>query len=169
MELKFTCRPMHVDDLSDVMRIQSEAYVDEICESETVISSRFAKVPDRSWVVENEIGTCGYLMGYFSNVGTVTQWGAEFIHKADADYLYLHDLAISKAATGYRLGPLLVGHASLYARHHHLSGIALVSVQNSKRFWEKMGFREFVDLTLAQRENLASYAGPAFYMTQTFS
>ena len=169
MRSTFTCRPMRGDDLADVMRIQAEAYVNEMCESERVRSSRFTSAPDTSWVVENEHGVCGYLVGYFSSMGAVTPWGGDFIHKPDADLLYLHDLAVSKTAIGHKLGPLLVEHALLQARAARLDGVALVSVQNSKTFWEKIGFKEFAGLDLAQRENLDSYAGPAFYMTRTFT
>lgn len=168
METLFFCRPMQTSDLNDVMHIQSEAYAAEMVESKTIIALRLANVPDTSWVVEGEQGVCGYLVGYMSHAGLVTPWGSEFAHKPAADHLYLHDLAISKSATGYGLGPLLVNHALQQAKMQQLSGAALVSVQDSKRFWQKLGFNECADLTSTQLQHLNSYTGPAFYMTHVF-
>lgn len=168
MQLLFSCRTMLANDLDKVMRIQREAYVDEMVESEAILAARLANVPDTSWVVEGEQGVCGYLVGYLSHVGLVTPWGSEFSHKPDADHLYLHDLAISKSAAGCGLGPLLVKHSLQQAKLRLLSGAALVSVQDSRKFWQKMGFNEFANLTSAQQQHLESYTGPAFYMTQGF-
>ncbi|WP_225318931.1 GNAT family N-acetyltransferase [Cellvibrio sp. KY-GH-1] len=165
----FSCRVMQVSDLDDVLRIQSEAYLDEMVESGAIIAARLDNVPDTCWVVEGEQGVCGYLVGYLSHKGAVTPWGSEFAHKRDADHLYLHDLAISKSAAGCGLGPLLVNHALLQAKSRRLVGAALVSVQDSRGFWQKMGFNEFVGLTPAQQQHLDSYTGPAFYMTQGFA
>lgn len=168
MSNDFVCRVMQRDDLASVIRIQAEAYIDEILESDEVIAARFAAVPDTSWVVEGKSGVCGYLVGYLSYSGHVTPWGQTFSHKTDADRLYLHDLAISKSAAGFGLGPMLVKYALMQAQQRALRGAALVSVQDSKGFWQKLGFSEYPGLTPTQQEYLATYTGPAFYMTQDF-
>ncbi|WP_331345677.1 GNAT family N-acetyltransferase [Cellvibrio sp. UBA7661] len=163
----FLCRAMRACDIEDVIRIQAEAYRDEIIESVEVIQTRFAQTPDTSWVVESTEGNVrGYLVGYYSHLGEVTPWGQNFSHKPSADTLYLHDLAISKSAAGYGLGQLLVTHALQEASARALVSAALVSVQNSKVFWEKLGFNEYTDLPTIQQQRLASYSGPAFYMSR---
>jgi ribosomal protein S18 acetylase RimI-like enzyme len=160
-------RAMELRDIDAVIRIQAEAYVDEILEEDEVIIARFKQAPDTSWVVERDGDVCGYLVGYLSTVGEVTPWGFEFTHKSAANTLYLHDLAISKSAAGLGLGPQLVRYAIEQAKCRSLTDAALVSVQNSKTFWERLGFNEYVDLHKTQLENLASYAGPAFYMMRS--
>ncbi len=165
MMVSFICRAMQSCDLVDVIRIQAEAYIDEILEADEVIHARFAQAPDTSWVVERAGEVCGYLVGYQSILGEVSPLGSEFAHKSEASALYLHDLAISKSAAGYGLGPMLVKHAFMAARQSELSAVALVSVQNSKSFWQKLGFNEFTQLDETQQNNLASYSGPAIYMT----
>ena len=157
---------MQVCDLADVIRIQAEAYIDEILETDEVILARFKQTADTSWVVERAGEICGYLVGYYANLGEVSPWGYEFSHKSDANTLYLHDLAISRSATGYGLGPLIVKHALEHAQRRTVSHAALVSVQNSKRFWEKLGFSTVENLLQAQHQHLATYAGPAFYMAK---
>lgn len=166
MTEEFICRAMQLRDISDVIRIQAEAYIDEILEADEVIYTRFAQAPDTSWVVERAGEVCGYLVGYQSALGEVSPWGGEFAHKPESTALYLHDLAISKSATGCGLGPLLVNHALMEARQRELRAAALVSVQNSKSFWQKLGFNECAQLDEIQQHNLASYSGPAIYMTR---
>lgn len=166
MTVEFTCRSMQLRDLADVIRIQAEAYIDEILETDEVIHARFAQAPDTSWVVERAGEVCGYLVGYQSALGEVSPWGREFTHKPDSTALYLHDLAISKSAAGCGLGPMLVNHALMEARQRELRAAALVSVQNSKSFWQKLGFNECAQLDETQQYNLASYSGPAIYMTR---
>lgn len=163
---KFICRAMQLHDLVDVIRIQAEAYIDEILETDEVIHARFAQAPDTSWVVERAGEVCGYLVGYQSTVGEVSPWGSEFAHKPQASALYLHDLAISKSAAGCGLGPMLVNHALTEARESELRSVALVSVQNSKSFWQKLGFNEVALSDEIQQNNLASYSGAAIYMTR---
>jgi GNAT superfamily N-acetyltransferase len=162
----FVCRAMQQSDLAAVIRIQAEAYVDEMHEADEVIHARFAQAPDTSWVVARGDGVCGYLVGYQSTLGLVSPLGFEFSHKPQADTLYLHDLALSRAAKGYGLGPLVVHYALSAARQRQLRHAALVSVQNSKVFWEKLGFTACDNLSPAQQQNLATYAGPAFYMAR---
>lgn len=166
MTVEFICRAMQLCDLADVIRIQAEAYIDEILETDEVIHARFARTPDTSWVVERAGEVCGYLVGYQSALGEVSPWGSEFTHKPDSTALYLHDLAISKSAAGCGVGPMLVNHALREARQRELRAAALVSVQNSKSFWQKLGFKECAQLDETQQYNLASYSGPAIYMTR---
>lgn len=169
MSNDFFCRAMQHSDLACVIRIQAEAYVDEILETDDVIIERFNAVPDTSWVVEGKQGVCGYLVGYLSHHGSVTPWGETFSHQLNADHLYLHDLAISTTAAGFGLGPRLVKYALEQAQQRALRGATLVSVQDSKGFWQKLGFSEYLTLAPAQQQYLATYAGPAFYMTQDFA
>ncbi|WP_331352631.1 GNAT family N-acetyltransferase [Cellvibrio sp. UBA7671] len=166
MTVEFICRAMRLSDIADVIRIQAEAYIDEILETDEVILARFAQTPDTSWVVERAGEVCGYLVGYHSALGEVSPWGSEFAHKPESTALYLHDLAISKSAAGCGLGPLLVNHALKEAQQRELRAAALVSVQNSKSFWQKLGFNECDQLDKIQQHNLASYSGPAIYMTR---
>ena len=129
----FVCRAMQWQDLAAVIRIQAEAYVDEILETDEVIQARFAQTPDSSWVVEREGEVYGYLVGYHSALGDVTPWGFEFTHKPQANTLYLHDLAISQSAKGFGLGPLVVNHALAEARQRQLEHAAAHHAQHGRQ------------------------------------
>jgi predicted N-acetyltransferase YhbS len=162
----FICRAMRLCDLAAVIRIQAEAYIEEILETDQVIHARFAQAPDTSWVVERDGEVCGYLVGYQSTLGDITPLGSEFSNKPQANTLYLHDLAISDSAKGFGLGLVVVNYALREARQRQLEHAALVSVQGSKVFWEKLGFITCAELAQVQQQNLATYTGPAFYMSR---
>ena len=157
-------RTMTAADIGAVVRIQAEAYVDEILETEAIISARLAAVPECAWVVELARGVVGYLVGYQVPVGKLTPWGGEFAHQPAATNLYLHDLAIGSAARGRGLGPQLVAHAIAQAKARKLNSASLVSVQDSCAFWQSLGFVEQVPTGQDQQAHLDSYSGPAVYM-----
>lgn len=155
---------MQESDIGNVLRIQAEAYTDVMQESETVFRSRFLSAPGTAWVVERERSLCAYLVAYKSAPGIVSPWGSEFSHSENASALYIHDLALGVAARGLRMGQWLVEQMMVQARLLEMEAIALVSVQNSKTFWQKMGFDTCVTLNPDQQQNLDTYAGDAFYM-----
>lgn len=169
MTISVVCRAMRLSDIAAVIEIQAEAYVDEMLETAEVIASRFHVAPNTAWIAEYADKVCGYLVCYESTFGEVTPWGEEFVHKLNADTLYLHDLAIGKSAIGLGVGRALVDCALGYAMQRSLRAAALVAVQNSKSFWQKFGFDECNHLAMTQLQHLASYTGPAFYMTRSLS
>jgi predicted N-acetyltransferase YhbS len=56
--------------------------------------------------------------------------------------LYLHDLAVSPAGREQRLGHKLVEQVLRRARDMGLHQVALVAVQGSRGYWERLGFAE---------------------------
>jgi predicted GNAT superfamily acetyltransferase len=157
---------MSYEDLTAVVSIQAEAYVDEILETLEVITARFIAAPTRAWVAELDGKVRAYLVGYQSEQGVITPWGGEFKHSPIAPVLYLHDLAVSSAARGKGLGCQLVEFVLCEARTARLTSAALVSVQNSKTYWESFGFVEVAVINELQQANLASYSSEAYYMAR---
>ena len=159
-------RPMRRGDIPAVLAIQAEAYRTETLETETTIRGRLAACPDTAWVAEGNDGVCAYLVGYRSTVGKVTPLDGDFAPLARGDSLYLHDLAVSSRVNGRGLGPALVNAALGHARDRGLRYSALVSVQGSKGFWERLGYAATLQLEQQQAANLATYTGPAYYMVK---
>ena len=159
-------RHMHVDDVPRVLTIQRACYAPETVEAEAVIRRRLAVAPDTAWVAENEDGVCAYLVGYRSQFGKLTPLGGDFEPIADGDSLYLHDLAVSTEAAGSGAGRALIEHAWAQGRRSGLKYSALVSVQDSRAFWQKRGYQVIANLGVEQRQRLATYAGPSYYMAR---
>ncbi len=157
---------MHVDDVTRVLAIQRACYAPETVEAEAVIRRRLAIAPDTAWVAEDQGGVCAYLVGYRSQFGKLTPLGGDFEPIADGDSLYLHDLAVSSEAAGCGAGRALIEHAWAQGRQSGLTYSALVSVQDSRAFWQKRGYRVVADLGGDQRQRLATYVGPSYYMVR---
>ena len=171
--MSFKIRPMIASDLKYIEIIQAEAYAGYFLESTDVIAHRFTLSPSTAWVAEHEGDICAYLVGYWSVVGKINPLNALFSHVENANCLYLHDLALLKTAQGFGVGRKLIQAATDYALQEAENAIALLSVQNSKAFWQGFGFSEFCDLDVQQQESLATYLGGnvdsnygAFYMVK---
>lgn len=135
-------------------------------EDEATIRSRLRAAPDSAWVAQEEGGVCAYLMAYRSVVGKVTPLDGAFDPVAEADALYLHDLAVAARCKGQGIGPALVQCAWRHAVSAGLAYSALLSVQGSRGFWERLGYQVWDRLDPAQLANLHTYEGPAFYMVR---
>lgn len=159
-------RLMREHDIAAVLAIQEESYSDQLLENAEIIRQRLLSFPELAWVAEDAHGVCAYLFGYRSRAGKVTPLDAPFAEPDAPDCLYLHDLAVSSRAAGHGIGPALVqrlleqGHAS------RLKYSALVSVQDSQSFWNRLGYAAEEALDSAQQHNLASYGVPAVYMVK---
>ena len=92
--------------------------------------------------------------------------GGHFESPESVNCLYLHDLAIDARAAGQKVGSLLVGQALLAAEKQGLAYSALVSVQNSQAFWQRLGYQSRTLAEPQQQLHLATYPGQGIYMTQ---
>jgi len=164
--MMFQLRAMRARDIPAVMAIQDESYAAEVLEDEALIRARLAACPQLAWVAEDDQGACAYLLAYHSRVGTVTPLDGEFQPHAEADCLYLHDLAVARRASGRGIGPALVRKNLEQARTQQLRYSALVSVQESEAFWSRLGYAAHDELDAPQVDNLASYQIPAVYMVR---
>jgi ribosomal protein S18 acetylase RimI-like enzyme len=163
----FVIRSMATTDIDAVLAIQAEAYSDDVLEGASVIAARLATAPDTAWVAQSEQGVQAYLVTYPSRLGSMTPLGENFQCATHPDCLYLHDLAVAPAANGAGMGQALIHEAIRYAEGQGYPFSALISVQNSVRFWQRQGFRVVEILSQPQQAVLATYTGPAYYMSKT--
>lgn len=157
-------RPIREDDLEAVLRVQAACYPPAMQEARAVVLSRIGAAGDTSFVAGCDGQVCAYVFAYRSSRGAVTPLDAPFEVVDGGDTLYIHDLSVSPAAAGRGLARLLVERLQALARERGLDHCALVSVQDSQRFWERLGFRETGCVDTAARLALASYPAPALYM-----
>jgi len=160
-------RPMLADDVEALLRVQLECYPAAMNETADVLLARWQACPDSAWVAVGARGEVGaYLVAYRSCWGKVSALGAPFAHHPQADVMYLHDLAIGRALRGQGVAALLVGAAREAARVAGLQGLALVSVNDTVRFWQGFGLQpEPVDA--AGEQALGTYQGRAVYMAMS--
>ncbi|SEH95233.1 Predicted N-acetyltransferase YhbS [Rheinheimera pacifica] len=153
-------------DLGAIVTIQDSCYAAELFEDAGLIRRRLASQPQSCWLAEDSKGeVLAYLFSYPSRDNQVAPLGSSFGSYADAELLYLHDMAVSHNARGMRLAPQLLALAEQYAADLGFNRLALVAVQGSVPYWQKQGF-EMVTLTeTTALQALASYTGQnAVYM-----
>ena len=81
-----------------------------------------------------------YLVGFWSTLGKINPLNAPFSPVENANCLYLHDLALLKAAQGFGVGRRLIQAATGHALENAADAIALLSVQNSIRLRIQLHF-----------------------------
>lgn len=137
----FQIRPMRLADLDAVLRVQAACYPPAMQEAGAVVSARLRAAPTSCLVGCDAEGVSGYLFAYPSRIGKVTALDASFTPAPAADTLYLHDLAVDPRALGHGLARSLVEHLLAAGAAAGLARSALVSVQDSERFWNALGYR----------------------------
>ncbi|THC45376.1 GNAT family N-acetyltransferase [Massilia sp. Mn16-1_5] len=162
-----TLRPVRAADLDAVLQVQAACYPPAMQEPATVVAARIEQAGDTSFVAVHQNGAIlGYVFAYRSRLGAVTPLDAHFEVDPQGDALYLHDLAVAPEATGLGLARRLAAQLLAQARDTRLDWCALVSVQDSRGFWERLGYRVAGCDTHAARAALATYPEPALYMTR---
>lgn len=156
-------RPMLPTDLDAVLRIQAACYPAAMQEPAAVVAARMAAAHGTCLVASHEGSVRGYLFAYPSRLGLVTDLNAPFAVAQQPDTLYLHDLAIEACALGRGMARALVDEALHVARTLGLAHAALVSVQDSERFWHALGWRA----ASTDDAGLHTYPTGALYMVRT--
>jgi ribosomal protein S18 acetylase RimI-like enzyme len=159
-------RLMTQADIPAVLALQAECYGIGMNESEAIFRSRLTTAPDSAWLASDAQGALAYLVTYRSHLGKLTLLGDTFTPAALPDCLYLHDLAVSPRAQGSGLARRLVEHVWAQALAEALTYSALVSVQDSQRFWRSLGYDVWDKLAADELDKLASYTGPSCYMVR---
>jgi ribosomal protein S18 acetylase RimI-like enzyme len=164
-------RPVCAADLDAVLRVQAACYPPAMQEARDVVRARIEAAGSTSIVAVHQDGAAsdcviGYVFAYRSRLGVVTPLGAGFEVDPVGDTLYLHDLAVAPAAAGGGLARRLAARLLAQARESQSAWCALVSVQDSRGFWERLGYRAAGCDGDDARAALATYPVPALYMVR---
>ena len=159
-------RPMVLADLPAVLDVQRACYPGDFQESAATFTQRLQSPANLSCVAVRGGVVCAYLAAYRSRPGKLTPLNGGFGTVAQPDTLYLHDLAVAPLAAGQGLAQRRVGHLWAHAAGEGLQHSALVSVQGSQPFWERLGYRVQALADPAQQRHLDSYGAGACYMAK---
>lgn len=161
-----TLRAVHSGDLAAILQVQAACYPPPMQEGADVVLARIRQAGDTSFVATQRNGAIlAYAFAYRSMQGALTPLDACFALAAAGDTLYLHDLAVAPHAAGQGLARRLAAHVDTLARRQGSRWCALVSVQDSRRFWERLGYRATACATPQAGAALATYPPGALYMT----
>ena len=161
-------RALTLQDVESLLHVQTVCYGDAFLESREVFAQRLACAYHCSLGVTTQVGgpLQAYLAAYWSNLGKVTPLDGAFTPPAAAEQvLYLHDMSVLPALAGQGVARMLVQQAFAAARQRGLRQAALVSVQNSRTYWERQGFSVCEVTDAQQLIHLETYGEGALYMT----
>lgn len=161
-------RPMTHADLPAVLAAADVIHTD-YPERVEVFADRLALFPDGCRVAG--AGTDGAVVGYgVMHPGILGYPPAldSLLERlpAEADCLYLHDIALLPAARGHGLGESVLTHAHGVARRHGLPWLALTSTPTARSYWLARGFTPSDAGGAALATKLASYGEGMMYMTR---
>ncbi len=154
-------------DLPALLRTQAACYGAGFNEPEAVFAQRLQQCPLTAWCVDDPARPgelAAYLLGYPSRIGQITPLHGDFKPATQPDCLYLHDLAVSPHCQGQALGPRLVQHA--WREGERLWGLrvsALVAVQGSLPFWQRLGYDALEPREPEHLSPLVGYGAEARY------
>lgn len=160
-----TWRPMTPADIDGVVAVARLSFPDHF-EARECFAERQALAPEGCFVLSDAAGTVrGYLMAYpwrrdaapplDSLIGAIP---------ADAEVIYLHDLAVHPDTRGGGHTRAIVERLAEQARAAGWPAIALVAVNEATAFWARNGFE--VQSPPGMAEKLASYGDDARYMVR---
>ena len=151
---------------ADVARIQQECYGVAHIETAQSLAAKWRASPGTCFIAEAGRGVVAYLVAVPVRYPALPAWNAPSIEvPADADALYLHDLAVSRQARGWGAGRTLVEAALQRARADGYPQACLVAVQDSTAFWQGFGFEVVLPPTSQVEAKLATFGASARLMT----
>lgn len=138
-------RPLNSGDLREVLSLQRDAYGDSYIESAQSIEAKIALASRTSWGAFDDHGLAGYVIAlpvksdFMMPLDRIPQG---VLPLAEAEILYLHDLAVGRRALKSGVGSLLFRQVFTQAANSPVRAIELVAVQKALAFWARRGFRE---------------------------
>lgn len=160
-------REMTVHDLAEVDRIQRDVYDLNLCETVAVLEDKIRYFPQGCWLCEADT-VVGYMISHPSSLSAPPALNTVFSPNADKqDCYFIHDIAVQRSFWSKGVGTLLLEQAVRIALEHGFTTMALVSVQNAQRYWQRFGFQPITDLEEAMRSIRESYGAAACYMRRS--
>lgn len=161
-------------DVQHLLHIQTVAYGAGLQESGAVFARRLACAHQCSLGIaragdgdgNSDDRLLAYLAAYWSEFGKVTPLDGDFsVPPAHGRVLYIHDIAVLPELAGQGAAQRLLEQLFAQARAQQVRQAALVAVQGSQPFWQRLGFAPYMLTNAAQLQHLHSYGPGAVFMT----
>ena len=155
-------RRAHTEDLDAISAIAARIHPG-LPERPEVLSEKMRLCPDGCRVLAAGNDIAGYGLAHPWMLHRIPPLDGFLVRLPEAaDCLYVHDVAVLPDSRG-GVARAYVAEIEQFARSSGISTLALVSVYNTRVFWERLGFHAIAaDAVL--RDKLAAYGASATYM-----
>ena len=158
-------RAMTAADLSRILAIADVVHP-AYPEDRSVFEERLSLYPAGCRVAESGGEAIGYGVMHPGRLGVPPPLDTPLGHlPADADCLYLHDIALLAESRGTGLGAAVLEYAHRLATREGWQWLALTSTPAARSYWDRVGFTPYAQGGPALESKLASYGGGMSYMT----
>lgn len=158
---------MTAADLPEVSRIGAVVHP-AFPESDRVFDERFRLFPQGCHVAQGPDGAAvGYAVAHPGRLFAPPALDTLLWQlPAEANCLYVHDVALLPAARGGGLGRAIVGELTAVARRTGLHCLALTAVNGSAGWWQRRGFLRLQPEPPELIDKLKSYGVDAAYLVK---
>ncbi len=158
-------RPMTAEDLPVVDRVQRDAYVKQFHEDVAVFASKLQDFPDGCWVCVIGGEVVGYMFSQPANLAKPPALNVASAKGQEPDDCYfIHDVAVRRSYRERGIAKRLLERGLQVAEREGKDVVALISVQGSRGYWERFGFRELSEPRETVDKVRQSYGESAYYM-----
>ncbi|MBI1328133.1 MAG: GNAT family N-acetyltransferase [Alphaproteobacteria bacterium] len=161
-----TWQPMLAADLKHLKRLSDLLFPDYL-EDYEVLEERWKICPLGCFILKNySFNAVGYALAHPAKLKAPPKENRIFIVPEDADCFHIHDICMLYDYQGYGYAGRVLRDIAAYALERGFNKLAIVAVHNSRRIWEKYGFKPLDDETYQQKIK-ADYGDDCFYMVRT--
>lgn len=158
-------RPLRAADLPEVLRIQAQCYTAIEPESARSLRAKIEASPGTCFLAQAGTGAVGYLIAVPVRHPHLPALDApDFELAADADTLYLHDLAVAAEGRGTGAGKALVHSARAAGFANGLRKACLIAIQDSVPYWKRFDFEAVPPRDAGLAAKVAGYGAGAQLM-----
>lgn len=163
----FVIRRMTISDLSAVDVVQRDAYREEFHEDPRVFADKLQEFPDGCWVCSIAGEMAGYMFSHPARLVAPPGLNALLDKSMEPDDCYfIHDIAVLSTHRRRGVARTLLERGLQVAEQHAKDVVALISVQGSKEYWERFGFRVLSGPRDVLNYVQQSYGESAHYMAR---
>lgn len=145
----------------DIAALERAAYPVELVEGESALGSKTLCFSSGCFVAKNAEDVVGYLIAYPLPWGKIPHL-AECGQVDERINLHIHDIVVATSYRNQAVARGLLSTVFSQAKKNNFLTVSLVSVNNSKDYWQRQGFHLEKH---ASRE--LGYGADAYYMTLT--
>ena len=150
-------------DWPEILRIQSEAHLPTVLETEHVLRSNRALEPATCFdCIGKDRDILAYCLAHPFAQNSIPRSGAAAVETPAVANLFVHDLAVQNSSQGQGVATKLFFHLKKCAVERGFSSLSLVALQHADLFWQKMGLQQVKDMDVG-----SSYGEGASFMAMS--